>query len=181
MLPPLCVGLMLSWRVFSLINGLPSPFSVTCIRLCSNGSSVLCRCPTPPRPAGEPYGLGLRPPSCCPSCPAGIPEVSRFSCMKFPGVLWVLRLRGTAQGLALAPLLMLPSTIPTVSASRFARFRSSIAQPACTPVYASPSASQQPTQNSGPSGSLLLSRKTLSFSTSCRFIPALRDPEDASS
>src|SRR5262245_60752224 len=57
-----------------------------------------------------------------------------------------------------------------------ARFRSSIAQPACTPVYASPSASRQTAQNSGPSGSLLLSRKTLAFSTSCRFIPALRDP-----
>src|SRR5207248_1931002 len=57
-----------------------------------------------------------------------------------------------------------------------ASFRSSIAQPACTPVYASPSASRQPTQNSGPSGSLFLSRKTLSFSTSCRFIPALREP-----
>src|SRR6516165_2824489 len=61
-----------------------------------------------------------------------------------------------------------------------ARFRSSIAQPACTPVYASPSASRQPAQNSRPRGSLLLSRKTLSFSTSCRFIPALRDPEDVS-
>src|SRR5215472_12085298 len=59
-----------------------------------------------------------------------------------------------------------------------ARFRSSIAQPACAPVYASPSTSRQAMQNSGPSGSLLLSRKTLSFSTSCRFIPALRDPED---
>src|SRR5207302_11085558 len=56
-----------------------------------------------------------------------------------------------------------------------ASFRSSIAQPACTPVYASPSASRQTTQNSGPSGSLLLSRKTLSFSTSCRFIPAHRE------
>src|SRR5262249_49642912 len=31
MLAPLCVGHMLSCRVFSLINGLPSPLSVTCI------------------------------------------------------------------------------------------------------------------------------------------------------
>jgi hypothetical protein len=57
-----------------------------------------------------------------------------------------------------------------------ASFRSSITQPACTPVYASPPTSRSATQNSGPSGSLLLSRKTLSFSTSCRFIPAHREP-----
>ena len=51
-------------------------------------------------------------------------------------------------------------------------FRSSIAQPTYTPVYASPCSSRNTTQNSGPSGSLLLPRKNLSFSTSCRFIPA---------
>ena len=45
-------------------------------------------------------------------------------------------------------------------------------QLACTPVYASPCTSRRPTQNSGPSGSLLLSRRTLSFPASCRFIPA---------
>ena len=45
-------------------------------------------------------------------------------------------------------------------------------QPTCTPVYASPHTSRCATQNSGPSGSLLLSRRTLSFPASCRFIPA---------
>src|SRR5204863_155853 len=45
------------------------------IRLCSNGSSVLCRCPTPPRRSHQPHGLGLRWPSCCPSGSAGIAEV----------------------------------------------------------------------------------------------------------
>jgi hypothetical protein len=40
------------------------------------------------------------------------------------------------------------------------------------PVYASPNTSRCATQNSGPSGSLLLSRRTLSFPASCRFIPA---------
>src|SRR5258708_2067404 len=45
-------------------------------------------------------------------------------------------------------------------------------QPACTPVYASPRTSRYATQNSGPSGSLLLSRRTLAFPASCRFIPA---------
>src|SRR5215467_11301815 len=40
---------------------------------------------------------------------AGVSEVSRFSCMKFLGVLWGLRLRRTEQELALALLLILPS------------------------------------------------------------------------
>src|ERR1039458_8543980 len=41
-----------------------------------------------------------------------------------------------------------------------------------SPVYASPCSSRNTAQNSGPSGSLILSRKALSSSTSCRFIPA---------
>jgi len=45
-------------------------------------------------------------------------------------------------------------------------------QPIFPPVYASLDTSQHPAQNSGPSGSLLLSRKALSSSTPCRFIPA---------
>src|SRR5258708_12877550 len=45
-------------------------------------------------------------------------------------------------------------------------------QPTCTPVYASPNTSRCATRNSGPSGSLLLSRRTLSFPASCPFIPA---------
>jgi hypothetical protein len=40
-----------------------------------------------------------------------------------------------------------------------------------TPVYASPCTSRCTTQNSGPSGSLLLSRRTLAFPASCRFNP----------
>jgi hypothetical protein len=40
------------------------------------------------------------------------------------------------------------------------------------PVYASPCTSRCTTQNSGPSGSLLLSRGTLAFPASCRFSPA---------
>jgi len=47
-------------------------------------------------------------------------------------------------------------------------------QPTYTPVYASQYTSRCITQNSGPSGSLLLPRRTLSFPTSCRFIPAHR-------
>ena len=41
-----------------------------------------------------------------------------------------------------------------------------------SPVYASPYSSRSTAQNSGPSGSLVLSRKALSSSASCRFIPA---------
>jgi len=44
------------------------------------------------------------------------------------------------------------------------------------PVYASLGASRYPAQNSGPSGSLPLSRETLAFSASCRFIPAHEFP-----
>jgi len=40
--------------------------------------------------------------------------------------------------------------------------------PAYSPVYASPCISRCPTQNSGSSGSLLLSREKFSFSASCR-------------
>jgi len=48
---------------------------------------------------------------------AGVFEVSRFSCIKFLGVLWGLRLRQTEQELALTSLSMLPSAISRASAS----------------------------------------------------------------
>src|SRR6266480_2986644 len=44
--------------------------------------------------------------------------------------------------------------------------------PTYSPVYASSCTSRCPTQNSGPSGSLVLSRKNFAFSASCRFSPA---------
>src|SRR5712692_7294428 len=44
------------------------------------------------------------------------------------------------------------------------------------PVYASPCTSRCPAQNSGSSGSLPLSRKALSSSAACRFIPAHEFP-----
>src|SRR5450759_3833750 len=67
---------------------------------------------------------------------------------------------------------MLPSEHYKVVGVRVASFRSSIAHPTYSPVYASPCTSRYPTQNSGPSGSLLLPRKNFLFSASCRFIPA---------
>src|SRR5215469_14662438 len=48
---------------------------------------------------------------------AGVFEVSRFSCMKFLGVLWGLRLRQTERELALSLPPMLPSAITRASAS----------------------------------------------------------------
>jgi len=48
---------------------------------------------------------------------AGVCEVSRFSCMKFLGVQWGLRLRQTERELALSLPLMLPAAITRASAS----------------------------------------------------------------
>ena len=52
----------------------------------------------------------------------GISEVSRFSCMKFLGVLWGLRLRRTEPELALSLPFMLPAAITRASASRLHLF-----------------------------------------------------------
>src|SRR5262252_1247696 len=49
--------------------------------------------------------------------------------------------------------------------------------PAYSPVYASPCTSRCPAQNSGPSRSLVLSRKNFAFSASCRFSPAHCNPD----
>ena len=55
---------------------------------------------------------------------------------------WGLRLRRTEQGLALAFLIMLPSAHFNGVGVRVVCFRSSIAHPAYTPVYASLSPSR---------------------------------------
>jgi hypothetical protein len=60
-----------------------------------------------------------------PAAPAGsasIAEVSRFSCMKFPGVPWFFDYAGLIEDFALAPSLMLLSTTSKVSASRLVVF-----------------------------------------------------------
>src|SRR4030088_1555015 len=93
--------------------------------------------------------------------------------------VWGLRLRRTDQGLAISPP---PCCLPPSQKRRRPDciFSELNTQPACTPVYASPRTSRYATQNSGPSGSLLLSRRTLSFPASCRFIPAHRIGDFAS-
>jgi len=86
--------------------------------------------------------------------------------------VWGLRLRRTEQELALSSLPILPSVHYKDVGVRIASFRSSMAHPACSPVYASLCTSRYPTQNSGPSGSLFLSRGVSSTPASYRFIPA---------
>src|SRR5215472_2176158 len=107
---------------------------------------------------------------------AGVSEVSRFSCMKFLGVLWGLRLRRAKQELALSPLSMLPSAHYKDVGARIASFSELNTHPTYSPVYASPCTSRCPAQNSGPSRSLVLSRKNFAFSASCRFSPAHCNP-----
>ena len=55
---------------------------------------------------------------------AGVSEVSRFSCMKFLGVRWGLRLRRTERELALTLPFMLPSAHYKDVGVRIASFRS---------------------------------------------------------
>jgi hypothetical protein len=104
---------------------------------------------------------------------AGVFEVSRFSCMKFLGVLWGLRLRQTEQRLALASLSMLPAAITRASASGLHLFGAQYPPHLFPCLRFVAYLAIGLTQNSGPSGSLLLSRKKFSFSASCRFSPAL--------
>ena len=72
-------------------------------------SSQTCMRAVWPKPSPADPRLG--------SPPAGVSEVSRFSCMKFLGVQWGLRLRQTEGELALSLPLMLPAAITRASAS----------------------------------------------------------------
>src|ERR1700677_5086482 len=116
----------------------------------------------------------LRPepsPAVLPQLPAGASEVSRFSCMKLPGVSGVYDYAGPSRN---SRYRSRPCCLPPMQKRQrpdciFSKLNT---QPTCTPVYASLPTSRCATQNSGPSGSLLLSRRTLSFLASCRFIPA---------
>jgi len=101
---------------------------------------------------------------------AGISEVSRFSCMKLPGVSGVFDYAGLNRDSRYRPC---PCCLPPVIKRRRpdCLFSELNTQPTCTPVYASPCTSRYTAQNSGPSGSPLLSRRDLPFPASCRFIP----------
>ncbi len=169
---PPCVGCVLGAGVFSLISGLPSPFSADAppslfewfignIPL-SDSSETYMRVV---RPKPSPAGLLL-------ACPAGVPEVSRFSCLKFLGVPGVYDYAGPSGMLALSasrPCCLPPSQGRRRPDCAFSKLHT---PPTYTSVYASLCTSRCPAQNSRPSGSLLLSRKALSSSTSDWFIPA---------
>ena len=98
-------------------------------------------------------------------------EVSRFSCMQFLSVPGVYDYAGPPAGSRYRRRVCGLPPLVTGSASRF-RFSQLDTLPTDTSVYASTAASRLPPQDSRPGGSLLLSCKTLSFSTACRFIPA---------
>jgi len=75
--------------------------------------------------------------------------------------------------LALTRTALLPSVQADAVGSLICRFRSSIPSPQMPLSNASSAASRLPSHGSGSGWSLLLSCVTLSFTTPCRFIPAL--------
>src|SRR5437667_3147346 len=105
-----------------------------------------------------------------PGLAVGVSEVSRFSCMKFLGVSGVFDYAGLSRcSLYRACSCCLPRITKT-SASGFHLFGAEYPPP--IPCLRFSVSLAVAVQDSGPSGSLLLSRKALSSSTSCRFIPA---------
>src|SRR5712692_9099892 len=109
------------------------------------------------------------------SCPTGVSEASRFSCMQFLGVSGVFDYAGPTGD---SRYRLRSCGLPPNSERRRPDciFSELNTQPTYTPVYASPCTSRCPAQNSGSSGSLPLSRKALSSSAACRFIPAHEFP-----
>jgi hypothetical protein len=93
----------------------------------SDSSGTCARAVRPwPSPAGLPS-----------SCPAGFPEVSRFSCLKFLGVRGVFDYAGLGGNLALSfPVHIAFHRNESVGAL-IAPFRSSISLPTYAAVYAS--------------------------------------------
>jgi hypothetical protein len=109
------------------------------------------------------------------SCPTGVSEVFRFSCMQFLDVSGVFDYAGPTRD---SRYRLRSCCLPPNSERRRPDciFSELNTQPTYTPVYASPCTSRCPAQYSGPSGSLPLSRKALSTSTACQFIPAHEFP-----
>src|ERR1700682_3667970 len=125
-------------------------------RLCSYGSSVVCRCVTPRRRTCGPCGSAFarRPATwlsrrCLRGLPVLVHEVSRR--------VWGLRLRRTGQALALALLLMLPTAHYKDGGVRIASFRSWIPTPP-SPCLRFTESLAVSAQDSGPSRSLVFTR-----------------------
>ena len=102
---------------------------------------------------------------------AGVCEVSRFSCMKFLGVSGVFDYAGPNKSSRYRACSCCLPRITTTSASGLHLFGAEY-PPHLPSIYASLRHLAVAAQDSRPSGSLLLSRKALSSSTSCRFSPA---------
>ena len=114
----------------------------------------------------SPFPTGLPP-----NGAADADQVSRFSCMMFLDVRGVSDCAGPLGDFVLLPPLVLSSLFVIRSTPWTFSFTAQYpARP--SPVYASPSALSRRCKTRGQDGSLLLSCKTLAFSTSCRFIPA---------
>jgi hypothetical protein len=159
--------------MFSLLSGLPSPFSADVLRSLferfigtmplSDSSPTYMRAVRPkPSPAGPDKSGHLR------GLPVLVSEVSRRA-----GGLRLRRAVREARAIAPRPCCLPPSQGRRRPDCAFSKLHT---PPTYAPVYASPCASRRPTQNSGPSGSLLLPPKALSASTSDRFIPAHWQP-----
>ena len=100
----------------------------------------------------------------------------RLRGMPFLNVPGVYDYVGSQLGLAIAPSPVWPSPCIHKAGIPDSPFRSSIPCPPMPSAYASAAASRPPPQDSRSGGSLLLSCRTLSFPTACRFIPALGYP-----
>ena len=163
--------------VFSLVGVLPSTLSAApaCCSVALFEGLIGSTTPSDSSPPFMPVARLSPSPAGLPLLLAANDEVSRFSCMQFlsvPGVcdyvgsLAVSRWRLLACGL---PLL----TTGSASQMSFSKLNT---QPTDASVHASMAASRPPPQDSRPGGSLLLSCRTLSFPTTCRFIPAHGQP-----
>ena len=102
---------------------------------------------------------------------AGVPEVSRFSCMKFPAVLGSTTTQGRRWTRAHAHRHVAFRYKDDVG-TLIADFRSSIPSPPVPLFTLRPPPRDDACKTRGQDGSLLLSSAALSSATSCRFIPA---------
>ena len=102
---------------------------------------------------------------------AGIFEVSRFSCMKYLGVSGVFDYAGLSRNSHYRPCPCCLPRIYTASASGLYLFAAQLPTPPILYLRFTASLTVA-AQDSRPSGSLLLPRKALSSSTTCRFNPA---------
>jgi hypothetical protein len=129
----------------------------------------------PPCDSSETYARAVRllpsPADLLPGLTTSVAEVSRFSYMKFLGVSGVFDYAGPSKS---SRYRSCSCCLPPLQERRrpdciFSELQT---HPTYSPGYASPCTSRCPAQNSGPSRSLVLSRKNFAFSASCRFSPA---------